>query len=70
MLRKRLNFAAYVGESGFKRLPRKVQPSQPQMIGVAKLGRAEPAGAKRLQEFVVTQMSRGKHERHKPIMAD
>jgi hypothetical protein len=37
---------------------------------VTKLGRPEAARVERIQEFVVTQMGRGKHKRHKPIMAD
>ena len=41
VLRKRLNAAAHAGERGFKRFLREVQPSQPQVIGVAKLGRSE-----------------------------
>ena len=70
MLSKRLNSVAHMAQGGFKRLSREVQPGQPQMIGVAKLGGPEAAGLERLQEFVVGQMGRGKHKRHKPIMAD
>ena len=53
VLRKRLNSAAHVVERGFKRLSREVQPGQPQMIGVTKLGSPKAAGVERLQEFVV-----------------
>jgi len=70
VLRKGPNAAAHAGERGLKRLSREVQPCQPQVIGVAKLGSPEAAGVERVQEFVVTQMGRGKHKRHKPIMAD
>src|SRR5258706_13131832 len=70
VLGERLNAAAHAVERGFKRLSREVQPGQPQVIRMTKLGSPEAAGVKRLQEFVVTQMSRGKHERHKPIMTD
>jgi hypothetical protein len=70
MLRKRLNSAAHAFECGVERLPLEVQPGEPKMIGMAKLGGPEATGVERLQEFVVTQMGRGKHKRHKPIMAD
>jgi hypothetical protein len=70
VLRKHLNSAAYTVQRGFKRLSREMQPSQPQVIGVAKLGSREAARVERLQEFVVGQMGRGKHERHKPIMPE
>lgn len=70
VLRKRLNVAAHAFERGFKRLSCEVQPSQPKAIGMTKFGSPEAAGMERFQEFVVTQMGRGKHKRHKPIMAD
>ena len=70
MLGKRLNPAADADKCGFKRLSREMKPRQPQMIGVAKFGSAQAAGVERLQKLVVTQMSCGKHQRHKPIMAD
>jgi len=38
VLRKGVNSAAHVVERGFKRLSRQVQPGQPQVISVAKLG--------------------------------
>ena len=38
VLRERVNSAAHVVERGFKRLSRQVQPGQPQVISVAKLG--------------------------------
>jgi hypothetical protein len=47
-----------------------MEPGQPQVIGMTKFGSPEAARMKRLQEFVVTQMGRGEHQRHKPIMAD
>lgn len=68
--RKGMNSAADAGERSFKRLSREMKPCQPQVVGVAKLGSPEAAGVERLQEFVVIQMGRGKHKRHKPIMAD
>lgn len=67
---KRLNSAAHAFECDFKRLPSEVQPGQPQVIGMAKFGSPEAARVERLQKFFVTQMGRGKHKRHKPIMAD
>lgn len=70
VLRKSLNPAANPGERSFKRLSREVQPGQPQVIGVAKLGGAEAAGMERVEEFVVAQMGRGEYKRHKPIMAE
>ena len=70
MLRKRLNPAAHGRERRFKRFSCEVQLSQPQMIGVAELGSPQAEGVERLQKFVVTQMGRRKHKRHKPIMAD
>ena len=62
--------ATHTIERSVERLSRKVQPCQPQVIGVAKLASPQAAGVERLQEFVVTQMSRGGDKRHKPIMAD
>lgn len=53
VLRKRLNSAAHVVESGFKRLAREVQPGESKMIGVAKLASPEAAGMERLQECVI-----------------
>lgn len=70
MLRKRANAAAHVNQGGVEGLPREMQPRQTQVIGVAKFGSPETAGVERLQEFFVTQMGRGEHKRHKPIMAD
>jgi len=70
MLRKRANSTANVTEGGVEGFSREVQPRQTQVIGVAKFGSPETAGVERLQEFFVTQMGRGKHKRHKPIMAD
>jgi hypothetical protein len=67
---ERLNSAANASESGFKWLSREMQPRQPQVIAMAKVGSGEAAGVEGLQEFVVVQVSRGKHKRHKPIMAD
>jgi len=40
------------------------------MVGMMKLGIQGPAAVECLEEFVVTQMSRGEHERHKAIMTD
>jgi hypothetical protein len=70
VLRKRLNSAADAFECSVERLPLEVQPGEPQVIGMAKLGSPKAAGVECLQEFVVTQVGRCKHERHKPIMAD
>ena len=70
VLRKRLNSAAHAFECDFERLPFEMQPCESQVIGMAKLRNPEAAGVERPQEFVVTQMGRCKHERHKPIMAD
>ena len=53
VLRKRLDSAPHTIERGFKWLPREMQPGQPQVIGVAKLGSPETAGVERLQKFVV-----------------
>ena len=54
MLGKRLNPVAHVDECSFKRLSRQMQPSQPQVIGVAKLASLQAAGVECLQKFVVT----------------
>jgi hypothetical protein len=59
VLRKHLNSVAHVGECGLKRLSSEMQPSQPQVIGVAKFGSLQAAGMERRQEFVVAQMGRG-----------
>jgi len=70
VLRKRLNSAAHAFECYVERLPLEMQPGEPKVVGMAKLRSPQAAGVERLQEFVVTQVGRCKHERHKPIMAD
>lgn len=70
MLRKRANSAAHAVECDVEPLPCEVQPCQPEVIGVTKLGSPETARVERFQEFVVAQMGRGEYKRHKPIMAD
>ena len=70
VFRKRLNSPAHGRERGFKRFSRKVQPRQPQVICVAKLGSLQAAGVERIQEFVIRQMRCGKLKRHKPIMPE
>jgi len=60
-----LNSAAHARECGLERILLKVQPRQPQVIGMAKPGVQETAGVERLQKFVVAQMGRGQNKRHK-----
>src|SRR5258708_20334603 len=65
-----LNARAPPEQCGFQRLSVEVQPRQTQVVGISKLGIHEPARVERGQEFIVTQMGRGKHQRHKAIMTD
>ncbi len=57
-------------QRGLDRFAVQMQPRQTQMIRMMKLGIQQTAGVERLQEFLIAQMSRSQHKRHKAIMTD
>ena len=62
---ERLNSSAHVRQCIFERFLMQMEPSQPQMVGMTKFGCFQVTGVKCFEEFVITQMGGGRHERHR-----
>lgn len=64
VLRELLNSRTNTGQRRFPWFPMKMEPRQPEMVCVAELGSAQPAGMEGGKKLIVTEMSRSQRERH------